>query len=160
MRCPIDQSLMRQIGEGGVSIDWCELCDGVWLDAGELTRLAHTTADLPTLPDKPTSIPSPQRASRFNCPRCQRSMEQRPYSDENPILIDRCPSCQGVWLDRGELQEIYSAIQKHSPTAVPPLAESPTNNKDPLAMMVLAIVVLVVAVLALAVLLFLTTTRR
>lgn len=39
----------------------------------------------------------------MNCPKCNRSMLAVTYRD---IQIDRCPDCQGVWLDRPELQSI------------------------------------------------------
>jgi Zn-finger nucleic acid-binding protein len=39
-----------------------------------------------------------------NCPRCQTtSLEEL---DRDGITIDRCTSCRGVWLDRGELERL------------------------------------------------------
>ena len=29
----------------------------------------------------------------------------------NEILVDRCPTCQGVWLDAGEIEAIKEAAQ-------------------------------------------------
>lgn len=29
----------------------------------------------------------------------------------NEIIIDRCPKCQGVWLDAGEIEAIKQAAQ-------------------------------------------------
>lgn len=37
------------------------------------------------------------------CPSCGTSLVM---SDRNGIEIDYCPSCRGVWLDRGELDKI------------------------------------------------------
>ena len=39
----------------------------------------------------------------MNCPRCTTSMEEL---DRDGITIDRCTSCRGVWLDRGELERL------------------------------------------------------
>ena len=39
MRCPLDDTSMREVPRRGVKIDVCPECRGVWLDAGEMERL-------------------------------------------------------------------------------------------------------------------------
>ncbi len=39
----------------------------------------------------------------MNCPSCVTELK---ISDRSGIEIDYCPSCRGVWLDRGELDKI------------------------------------------------------
>ena len=43
-------------------------------------------------------------------------------SDRSGIEIDYCPTCRGVWLDRGELDKIIerNASQQQAPAAAPP----------------------------------------
>lgn len=41
----------------------------------------------------------------MNCPRCANPLREQERSD---ILIDVCPKCRGVWLDRGELEKIVA----------------------------------------------------
>ena len=41
----------------------------------------------------------------MNCPRCANPLREQERSD---ILIDVCPKCRGVWLDRGELDKIVA----------------------------------------------------
>ena len=43
-----------------------------------------------------------------NCPVCN-----SPFKEvvKDRILIDVCTRCQGVWLDRGELEKLLSAVQ-------------------------------------------------
>ena len=43
-------------------------------------------------------------------------------SERSGIEIDYCPTCRGVWLDRGELDKILerSANQPVAPTPAPP----------------------------------------
>jgi Zn-finger nucleic acid-binding protein len=43
------------------------------------------------------------------CPECEIAMESKAYED---VLIDVCPSCRGVWLDRGELQKIIAHVRR------------------------------------------------
>lgn len=39
----------------------------------------------------------------MRCPNCEARLVEIERSD---VLIDACPSCRGVWLDRGELDKI------------------------------------------------------
>jgi hypothetical protein len=43
-------------------------------------------------------------------------------SERQNIEIDYCPTCRGVWLDRGELDKI---IERSAPEAAPPRAADP-----------------------------------
>ena len=38
-------------------------------------------------------------------------------SERSGIEIDYCPTCRGVWLDRGELDKIIERSLTHAPTA-------------------------------------------
>lgn len=39
MRCPLDDTTLREVNRRGVQIDICPECKGVWLDRGELEKL-------------------------------------------------------------------------------------------------------------------------
>jgi Zn-finger nucleic acid-binding protein len=39
------------------------------------------------------------------CPNCNTSMQN---VNRSGVELDMCPSCRGVWLDRGELEKILS----------------------------------------------------
>lgn len=39
----------------------------------------------------------------MNCPKCSNEMDKQTYDD---LEVDRCPSCGGIFLDKGELEEI------------------------------------------------------
>ena len=57
----------------------------------------------------------------LNCPVCEDSRMREVEKDG--VLIDVCPSCKGVWLDRGELDKLmlgmremraqYDRMQRH-----------------------------------------------
>ena len=42
----------------------------------------------------------PKKADQNNCPRCRVTMLSQ---TSGSVTIDRCPQCEGVWLDKGEL---------------------------------------------------------
>jgi len=59
-------------------------------------------------------------------------------SERSGIEIDYCPTCRGVWLDRGELDKIiergareYSAPAQAVPPAAPAQPQQPTYGQQP-----------------------------
>lgn len=55
----------------------------------------------------------------FDCPRCGSTLAM---SERQGIEIDYCPSCRGVWLDRGELDKLIERADAASPAAPAPSA--------------------------------------
>ena len=49
----------------------------------------------------------------MNCPRCHTSFLEE--LDRDGITIDRCTSCRGVWLDRGELERLTTRVRAGEP---------------------------------------------
>lgn len=43
------------------------------------------------------------------CPNCNTEMKE---ITRNDVQIDMCPSCRGVWLDRGELEKLLDAVKE------------------------------------------------
>jgi hypothetical protein len=43
----------------------------------------------------------------MKCPVCDTTMKE---IEKNGIMIDICPDCKGVWLDRGELEKLLGEI--------------------------------------------------
>ncbi len=53
-------------------------------------------------------------------------------SERQGIEIDYCPSCRGVWLDRGELDKIIErSSAAEQPAAPPPQAPNPQWGSPP-----------------------------
>jgi Zn-finger nucleic acid-binding protein len=57
MQCPTDGTTLTMSERGGIEIDYCPTCRGVWLDRGELDKiiersLTHATP-APTAPSAP-----------------------------------------------------------------------------------------------------------
>ena len=53
-------------------------------------------------------------ATELTCPKCQGAM--RSY-ERNGIQIDQCTECRGVFLDRGELEQLIDAEAAYSQAA-------------------------------------------
>lgn len=54
-------------------------------------------------------------------------------ADRNGVEIDYCPSCRGVWLDRGELDKIVdrNAAEDVRPVALSEPARAPREDRRP-----------------------------
>ena len=66
--------------------------------------------------DTPMTAPQP-RAQGMLCPQCKINLVM---ADRQGVEIDYCPSCRGVWLDRGELDKIIersAAYEARTPPA-------------------------------------------
>ena len=62
--------------------------------------------ELRKIEQKQAKAEAARKARRHTCPGgCETKLAEEPFRD---ILIDRCPTCGGVWLDPGELEKISS----------------------------------------------------
>ena len=50
-------------------------------------------------------------------------------SERQGIEIDYCPTCRGVWLDRGELDKIIE--RSAAAPAPPPMQPEPRHHREP-----------------------------
>lgn len=63
------------------------------------------------------------------CPNCNASMQELTRSD---VTFDMCPTCRGVWLDRGELEKIIdSARASAAPAVAAPPQQAAYQNQPP-----------------------------
>ena len=61
------------------------------------------------------------------CPTCV-DVELREIKKDS-VLIDVCPTCKGIWLDRGELETIVRELKKDR-TKVPGSGTSKKGKKE------------------------------
>ncbi|MEP2669356.1 MAG: zf-TFIIB domain-containing protein [Cyclobacteriaceae bacterium] len=115
MNCPIDQSpLIPKIYEESFEVDSCPACEGIWLDKGELSKIQDIQindykTELNKIPDyvgKSILVAKSKNAPAINCPVCDRELERREYGYGSQVMIDSCVNGHGVWLDKGELQDL------------------------------------------------------
>jgi uncharacterized protein len=52
-------------------------------------------------------------------------------SERQGIEIDYCPTCRGVWLDRGELDKIIERSAAPPAAAAPPPQPEPCHSREP-----------------------------
>ena len=126
MNCPRDKTALRQVMRGGATIDVCDACGGKWLDEGELEQLIlaerREGADAARLK---TALATAERSAFYKetgregalvCPRCETGMRKvRFESGGAQLTADRCGSCRGFWLDKGEAGSLFVFLQESLP---------------------------------------------
>lgn len=116
MKCPADGNTLEEQQDDGITYHQCPACEGMWMRhraLRTLVRKANPSADI--------VLPSPQDAYRpgkssdidtneiTNCP-----LDGAEYYEHSfgSVMIDICPRCDGVWLDKGELSNIRKALNE------------------------------------------------
>jgi Zn-finger nucleic acid-binding protein len=62
--------------------------------------------------------------------KCPNDQEMLQMSERHGIEIDYCPSCRGVWLDRGELDKIIDKANSSQSVVVSPSAQAGVYESD------------------------------
>ena len=119
MNCPDCRTPLRQTDYHGINIDECPSCLGRWFDRDELRRAKDRTDQyLRWLDFDPFagdgSAPAATGYARL-CPRCSLKMGVIVY-ETSGVLIDKCSSCHGVWLNHGEFEKIIKHLKKETST--------------------------------------------
>ncbi|RYZ60369.1 MAG: hypothetical protein EOP07_00870 [Proteobacteria bacterium] len=121
--CPVDGTRMNLIAYEGEQLDKCPKCNGVWCDEGELQKIVadktqampgHHTAGLHSQENNPKVSAAPDLASNLSCVICHRPMLKVNYSYSSGVVLDRCRSNHGVWLDSAELEKIQAFAEAWS----------------------------------------------
>jgi Zn-finger nucleic acid-binding protein len=98
-----DEKMVKVQCDQNLTVDQCPKCGGLWLDSGELINLFKLgdfyIKNLDTSEKQNVDIKDGVR----ECPVCRTVLQLMKNNKAPEVKIDRCPSCKGVWLDRGEL---------------------------------------------------------
>jgi Zn-finger nucleic acid-binding protein len=82
-----------------VTVDACPQCRGLYLDHGELMLLTGNRP-LEELLDRELKTDT---EDTLLCPACFGFME---YETPRGVQVDICSTCEGLWLDAGELERL------------------------------------------------------
>lgn len=112
MICPVCKNPMVVLELDQIEIDHCLGCGGIWLDAGELELLLETDAERERFINLLIEDES-VKEKHYSCPICNKKMSKVFVGDEKKILIDRCKRNHGLWLDKGELEQVIELSSKN-----------------------------------------------
>ncbi len=107
LRCPKDGYTLTSVKVGSATVDHCDHCGAVWLDAGELGLLLRHPewADGVDTGGERGARPAMAPQGRV-CPRDATVLVESTDHKQKHVRIDKCPTCLGVLLDAGELKDL------------------------------------------------------
>ncbi len=111
MDCPVCKNAMITLELREVEIDHCLDCGGIWLDAGELELLLGQPEYAKHLLES-FKVDTNCIEKARKCPICLKKMQKIIVGQSAPLLlIDKCSKGDGLWFDKGELQDIANSAQ-------------------------------------------------
>ena len=105
MKCPACKNDMIILELEQVEIDYCTVCKGVWLDAGELELIYHASPD--NIDDLFKNFKQSTEPD-IKCPICRKKMEKVEFN-KTGIILDKCKNQHGFWFDKGELKSLLES---------------------------------------------------
>lgn len=125
MKCPVDQHVFKEFPLQSTAIDVCPQCAGIWFSATEFESLVRTFVQgeqLELLPFHKKTHPEPPRhywqESPLHCPAGHGVMKKHDYAGDSKIHIDQCWTCDGFWLDGGDVIRLWEYCKPNQGEAV------------------------------------------
>ena len=105
MDCPVCKEPMIVLELNEVETDHCVACGGIWLDAGELELLLEDSDEKDKLLSS-FQVDKVTKEKSVKCPICLKKMNKVLWGTTDKIRIDECRKNDGLWFDKGELEEM------------------------------------------------------
>ncbi|MBA7647672.1 hypothetical protein ES703_55449 [subsurface metagenome] len=115
--CPACQESLNLYTAFGIKMEGCPKCKGIFLDKDELRKLKDKSTKgswltLRWIDDEVEAIGKANAMpSKRLCPKCGEVKMVSTSFGDSTILIDWCPQCSGIWLDRDEFEEIIGFLK-------------------------------------------------
>jgi len=115
MKCPNCKTKNLKGAEyKSIQLDYCEDCQGIWFDRGELQKVKDKEDEFLRWID----IDPWEEKAKFKidkspriCPVCEVPLYTVKH-DGFPVEIDLCNVCHGIWLDKGEFDKIIEYMKE------------------------------------------------
>ncbi len=109
MDCPHCHSTTHQQVHGGVEVDICSACGGLWLDARAIHRVIRERSGQ----DPDELFTEPNLSSTLACPRCEGAppLMEVGFRGVDEIDLDICKTCHGLFIPDEEAQAITRLLK-------------------------------------------------
>ncbi len=113
--CPKCNGSLKTVTYHKVEVDRCERCQGIWFDSLEAETLKTIAgSEILDIGSVDYTATNQQSSIDIQCPRCQETMIQIVDIDKERLWYEKCPDCQGIWLDAGEFIQFKRNFQPNS----------------------------------------------
>ena len=97
---------MALVEHGGITIDRCIHCNGLWFDHLEIEQLQKLKGAGRIDLGASKNGCNYDTIKDISCPRCNRPMLKLNTTGEDPFSYESCSKCNGVFLDAGEFSKL------------------------------------------------------
>lgn len=113
MKCPRDGAVLVSKSFGQESVETCPVCGGMFLEQGQLNRVADSTpGDLEFSTVDLDTFQHEDDHGQIGCPRDGSAMSKVDFNIDTTIILDYCKTCHGFWLDGKELERINDEVKR------------------------------------------------
>jgi len=110
-RCPRCTFALTSTSQGTIELDHCDRCGGTFFDAGEARMTMGDATEPSTWVEK--NFARSLGESKLRCPAAHGPMEAYDLGiDHLQVEVDVCPKCKGLWLDRSEVKQFITLLEK------------------------------------------------
>jgi Zn-finger nucleic acid-binding protein len=119
MKCPRCNGVLCATELDNVIVEVCIDCKGEWLFAGELRQIVEhhdevfTPGEIAAQDAVNKQIFTVEKDDRdeLNCPACENvRMEHFNYGDTSGIILHKCAECDGIWMDKNQLEKVEEVV--------------------------------------------------
>lgn len=98
MKCPSCTGAMSEENHGGVRLDLCSVCFGVWFDGGEMEayQAGDESSGLRGIPGSEARYEPTGDSAHVRCPRCEHDILRTGVIAKYKVM--RCTTCRGLFL--------------------------------------------------------------
>ena len=109
--CPLCAAqLVKALLDDVFAVEHCERCRGILLPRATFAEaVTRRRARESGEPARPVPLDRRELERVVACPSCRSQMDVHPYYGPGNVVIDSCQSCDQIWLDFGELEQITTA---------------------------------------------------
>lgn len=89
-----------------IEVETCGNCEGKWFTGGTLSKVEKimepTVFEIRRIPGLKSQLET------LTCPHCNNGqiLAKAESTRDKHVIMDYCPACHGIWLDKGELEAI------------------------------------------------------
>ena len=125
MQCPQCSASMRQIDYEGSFVHTCETCGGEFVGGVQLAHIVRVRQEQFSDEQKSAiedrtpmfGVSAEDAGRRLTCPACNCPMRCVNYGGDSGVIVDRCQTCGGLWLDHDELEQVQVLMERFADEA-------------------------------------------
>jgi len=95
---------------GDIVMEHCPRCGGYWMQPDDFKAVLDLIRLPVNGPAVRTGIDLTDVREDAACPRCAVRMKPFNYAGDSGIILEKCPSCGGLWLDTGDFERVLAVV--------------------------------------------------